>query len=296
MTPNLGQYGVTSPHIQNLDILMKGALMKGGLMEEKTYFLQTSPEYAMKRLLAEGCGSIYQITSAFRGSESGNRHNPEFTLLEWYRPSLSLEGLMEELDALLSALCSSFQICRENASFVSYRHLFQNRYNANPHQLDVGQLHILAKDHFPNLVSHLDEDSGVDDVLDLLFSAGVEPSLIKPHFVFDYPASQSALAKLETRSGDTVALRFELFWQGMELANGYDELTDAKELRQRFIRDNETRASKDLDEILLDENLLACLENLPECTGVALGLDRLQMLLTDVDSIKQVLSFSIEDA
>ena len=291
MTPNLGEYGVTSPHIQNLGVSMGGASM-----EEKTYFLQTSPEYAMKRLLAEGCGSIYQITSAFRGSEAGNRHNPEFTLLEWYRPSLNLKGLMVELDELLSELCSSFQIQREDANFVSYRDLFQDRYNENPHQLDMDQLLTLAKDHFPNLVSHLNQESVVDDVLDVLFSAGVEPSLKKPHFVFDYPASQSALAKLGTRSGDTVALRFELFWQGMELANGYDELTDAKELRQRFIQDNEIRASKDLGEILLDENLLCCLENMPECTGVALGLDRLQMLLTQVDSIKQVLSFPIEDA
>ena len=264
--------------------------------DEGAYFLQTSPEYAMKRLLAEGCGPIYQITSAFRGGEAGGRHNPEFTLLEWYRPSLSLQGLMEELDELLSELCSCFNIHKEEAKFVSYRDLFEARFEVNPHKLSFSQSLALAKSHFPDLTSHLNKESSVDDILDLLFSMGIESTLISPHFVFDYPASQSALAKVATRSGDEVSLRFELFWQGVELANAYDELKNANELAQRFVRDNEIRASKNLPEISLDENLLSVLDLMPDCTGVALGLDRLQMLLTQKSSIKDVLSFSIDQA
>ncbi|MFT7684702.1 MAG: lysyl-tRNA synthetase class 2 [Candidatus Azotimanducaceae bacterium] len=286
MTPNLGRYGVTSPNIQNIQVQMGEAF----------YFLQTSPEYAMKRLLAEGSGAIYQITSAFRGGESGNRHNPEFTLLEWYRPSLNLQGLMEELDELLSELCTCFQIQRGQATFVTYRDLFEFRFGENPHQLTLVQSLKLARQHFPNLMSHLNQESGVDDVLDLLFSAGIEPTLIEPHFVYNYPVSQAALAKIGLHCSDKVSLRFELFWKGMELANGYDELKDAKELSQRFVADNNIRASKNLKQVSLDDTLLSALEFMPDCTGVALGLDRLQMLLTDQSSIKDVLSFPIENA
>jgi len=284
MTPCLGRFTVTSPHIKSLSLSIN----------DEVFFLQTSPEYAMKRLLAEECGSIYQIATVFRGGESGQRHNPEFTMLEWYRPNIDLKALMVEVDQLLQDLCDEFSVKREKASFISYQKLFESRYRINPHLVGVNELRDLANKHHPNLLAHLPSEASHDDLLDLLFSAGIEPRLINPHFVYDYPPTQAQLAKLGERNGQCFAQRFELFWKGMELANGYDELQDSEELSQRSLRDNEIRQSESLSTVEMDPRLLSAIEEMPMCCGVALGLDRLQMLLFDQPDIKDVLSFDID--
>lgn len=284
MTPCIGRFAVTAPYIKSLSLSMNG----------ENFFLQTSPEYAMKRLLAEGSGSIFQIANVYRDGESGQRHNPEFTMLEWYRPNINLEALMSEVDLLLQNLCDDLNVKREKASFISYRELFESRYQVNPHVVKVDELKDLANKHHPGLLAHLQKGASLDDILGLLFFTGIEPGLINPHFVYDYPRTQAQLAKLGERNGEWVALRFELFWKGMELANGYDELQDPKELSGRAFRDNEVRRSEGLPTMKMDTRLLTAIEEMPMCCGVALGLDRLQMLLFDQPDIKDVLSFDIK--
>jgi len=279
MTPCLGRFTVTSPYIESLSLNVN----------KERFFLQTSPEYAMKRLLAEKSGPIYQIATVYRDGESGQRHNPEFTLLEWYRPNMGLRALMDEVDQLLQDLCADFHIKREKAHFISYRELFESKYKVNPHDCDVTVLRNLAHKTYPDLLSHLGAKTSVDDLLDLMFSAGIEPGLVDPHFVYDYPRTQAQLAKLGKRNGEWVARRFELFWGGMELANGYDE-----ELLSRSSRDNEIRQVEGLPTMEMDPRLLVAIEEMPPCCGVALGLDRLQMLLFNQPGIKDVLSFSVD--
>lgn len=285
-TPCLGRFAVTSPYIKSLSLEVNGG----------NFFLQTSPEYAMKRLLAQGSGAIYQIATVYRDGESGRRHNPEFSLLEWYRPNMGLDALMVEVDQLLRDLCDEFQIEKEKASFISYRELFESRFKVNPHDIEIDGLCELAKEHYGHLLAHLKTDTSIDDLLDLLFSEGIEPQLTGPTFVYDYPQTQAQLAKLGERDGEIVARRFELFWKGMELANGYDELQDASELVLRSSRDNAVRLSEGLPSMEMDPRLLRAIEEMPKCCGVALGLDRLQMLLCDQSSIQDVLSFDIDEA
>jgi lysyl-tRNA synthetase class 2 len=288
-TPCLGKRGATDPHIKSVSVTQTN-------QTNQTYFLQSSPEFAMKRLLADGSGAIYQICPAFRGGEFGPHHNPEFTILEWYRPGFSLVELMDEVAELVAFLSAAFNRTFEPAALRSYKSLFEDRYSLNPHGATVEKLREVAASEFPDHVHHiLAEDEGeTDDFLDLLFSEGIEPGLKAPRFVTGFPATQASLSRIGLVGQDRVALRFELYWQGLELANGYDELRDCDELKTRISRDNRIRESRGLPGMATDERLLAAMEKMPACTGVAVGLDRLLMLLMEKSSIEEVLSFTIE--
>ena len=252
-------------------------------------FLQTSPEFFMKRLLASGSGSIYQIAKAFRQEEKGARHNIEFTLLEWYRLSYSLDQLMAELEELVQEVLSCGPISR-----LSYREIFRQHLRIDPHKISLEELQKLAKSEIDLSGSDLSKT----DYLQLLLSNSIEPKLPPYCIIYDYPLEQAALAILATdEHGVVVAKRFELFGHGMELANGYFELSDAAEQRARFEKDNAARKEKGLQSHDPDEKLIAALESgLPSCSGVAVGVDRLLMLLVEAKNISEVISFDSERA
>jgi len=251
----------------------------------RQHFLQTSPEFFMKRLLAAGSGSIYQIAKAFRQEEMGARHNIEFTLLEWYRLGFSLEELMNEVEQLLQALLDCGSIAR-----FTYRDIFKQQLGFDPHEASIEELQEIVRSEID---LHGDALSKTD-YLQLLLSHCIEPELPSFCFIHDYPAAQAALSALaEDQAGRVVAKRFELFGRGMELANGYLELLDASEQRRRFESDNATRVEKGQAVREIDERLMAALESgLPSCSGVALGVDRLLMLLTNSNNIGDVISFA----
>jgi len=250
----------------------------------QTLYLQTSPEFAMKRLLAAGSGPIFQLCKAFRNGEYGSRHNPEFTMLEWYRPGCTLEELMDEVEALVGAVLDCGPCAR-----LSYRELFVQHFGFDPHMVDDLTLATCARAHVTVGFTTASRDTW----LELLYSEVIEPGLQAPVFIVDYPASQAALARIVTDArGQEVARRFELVIGGFEIANGYDELTDAAEQAQRFAADQQLRHSRKLPGLPADTHLLAALQSgLPACAGVALGVDRLLMLKCGAGRIDQVLAF-----
>jgi len=279
-TPVLTVAGVTDPHIDSFVVHDPSAGSK-----VSGFFLQTSPEYAMKRLLAAGSGPIYQIAKVFRAGESGRRHSPEFTLLEWYRPGFDHHKLMDEVEELLARLLS----LESRAVRITYRDLFQQYLGIDPLQADISELrHGATK----NGIRFNDPGDERDIWLELLFSHVIEPrlsTLAHMVFVHDYPASQAALARVNEQGQ---AERFELYLDGVELANGYHELMDPLEQRRRFERDNHRRRALGKAEMPVDDGLLRALDHgLPDCAGVALGLDRLLMCAADADSLEQVLTF-----
>lgn len=284
-TPVLGASGVSDLHIQSLSLVDDG----------QSWFLQSSPEYSMKRLLASGSGSIYQICPAFRAGELGSKHNTEFSMLEWYRVGFSLEELVAEVATLLQQTLDVNQVQTSKFRFTTYRELFTSRFDVNPHDAGIETLRglIFAENLASDHIDNIDDDATFNECLDLLFTRCIEPGLDEPTFVLEFPAGQAALAKIVTNDHcDVVARRFELYWQGMELANGYDELTDPAELRQRFEKNNTQRVARGLIEMAPDKKLLASMSELPDCAGVAIGLDRLVMLLCGKTSIDEVLTFS----
>lgn len=284
-TPLLASAPVTDPHLQALSCRYRGP----GADEGRDLYLQTSPEFAMKRLLAAGSGPVYQICKAVRDGEAGRRHNPEFTILEWYRPGWDHHRLMDEIDALLAAILGT-----RPGERLSYAETFERHAGFDPHREPDRALRARVAALGVRSAAGL----GRDDLLDLVLTHLVEPRLghCQPSFVSDYPASQAALARV--RPGDPpLAERFEVFVEGLELANGYHELTDPAAQRQRFERDLEARRAAGLPEVPVDERLLGALEHgLPDCAGVALGLDRLLMLAAGTRDIADVLAFPISRA
>jgi len=277
-TPLLCGAGITDPSIEPL-VVERGSSLK------RPRYLQTSPEYAMKRLLACHGLPIFQLARAFRDGEAGARHNPEFTLLEWYRPGFDHHALMAEVAELVRCCVGE----RPLHSYT-YRQLFLDILGMDPFTATVDELQAVARTHVDTGTISGDRDLW----LDLLMSHLIEPQLAERGmcFVYDYPASQAALARIENIDGVAVGHRFELYVDGMELANGYFELLDAAEQRERFEQDNLRRRELGLPERPLDERLLAALEHgLPECSGVALGVDRLLMLSSGVADIREVLAF-----
>ncbi len=256
------------------------------------YYLQTSPEYAMKRLLAAGYGSIYQIAKAFRGEESGRLHNPEFTLLEWYRVGFDLQALMDEVDDLLTLILGT-----PKARRLSYETLFREVLGLDPHHTTVQALAACAAAHGIQLSALAAQDLDVDAWLDILMTHCIEPTLgfDRPVFIDDYPASKAALATLRQREeGVWVAERVEVYVRGIELANGYHELRDAQLQRQRFEADCVQRAKTGLPAIPIDQHVLAALEaGLPACAGIALGIDRLLLLKEGLQDLSETFSFGI---
>ena len=253
----------------------------------KRLYLQTSPEYAMKRLLASGTGAIYQISKVFRNEEEGKFHNPEFTMLEWYQPCYDHHQLMQELELLLNLFAINH--CEK----ISYGEIFLEHTGLDPHTCDTKELKSMAQQH--GLSSTIEERS---DLLDFIFSCKITSTLgnTEPLFVYDYPACQCALAKLSDGTSK-VAERFELFINGMEIANGFHELTDADEQLSRFERDLVLRSKEKGTDLSIDHLFLDALKHgLPDCAGIAVGIDRLLMAMTGIKDIRKVLGFPIERA
>lgn len=278
-TPLLSKYTVTDPNLFSFKTTYYNE------KEKRHYYLQTSPEYAMKRLLAAGSGPIYQICKAFRNGEIGSQHNSEFTLLEWYRPGFTYHDLMDEIDALLKATIQSKKTVRK-----TYEQLFLDNLSISPFQLSLPELYSLSqKFSLQNVSDYNDRDT----LLQFLFTHVIEPTLgfSQPVFVHDFPASQAALAKIDAKNPN-VALRFEVYIEGMECANGFEELIDVREQRRRFKQDNFKRKAIGLPKIAIDHHFLAALETgLPPCSGVALGFDRLLMIKAKTKRIDDVISF-----
>jgi lysyl-tRNA synthetase class 2 len=255
------------------------------LRGDEPRYLQTSPEFAMKRLLAAGSGAIYQLCKCFRRGESSSRHNPEFTMLEWYRPDFDQALLMAEVAALVADILGI-----HNFEYHTYQQIFEQYVGLNPHRASDAELAQVAR-------SRLDFQARTmsrTDWLDLLMSHLVEPELPGAVFVSEFPWQQASLSRIANNTeGQPVACRFELFIDGIEIANGYHELLDAVELQRRADVDNEQRRDCGLPEMPLDTHLLAAHQHgLPPCAGVAVGVDRLLMLQNGVNSIDQVLAFS----
>jgi lysyl-tRNA synthetase class 2 len=255
-------------------------------------FLHTSPEYAMKRLLAAGCGDIYQICHVYRGAERGRQHNPEFTMVEWYRLGFTLEDLMAEVAQLVRGLLGA----EVPVEMLGYREAVARHAGIDP--LEASDAELIGCAEELGLDRETARRASRDELLDLIVGARVGPALGADAltFVHRYPASQAALARLDA-ADPRLALRFELYHRGIELANGYHELTDAAEQRQRFKRDQELRRQRGLAVNSLDPHLLAALDaGMPDCTGVALGFDRVLMLAIGAASIDDVLAFPVERA
>ncbi len=278
-TPVLSHFAVTDPYIESMHT--------SNVFEKNTpLYLHTSPEYCMKRLLAAGSGSIYQITHVFRDEESSKKHHTEFSMLEWYRVGFDYYQLMDDVSELL------VNIGLAKPVKMTYAEVFLQTVHIDPHTADIKQLQEISDKH------GWGRDS--DDrhaLLDYVFSEAVIKKLdnSQPLFVYDYPECMSALATLKEGS-PCVAERFELFIRNMEIANGFNELCDADEQRKRFETELELRKDKGLEKRPIDLNFLAAMQSgLPKSAGVAVGLDRLLMVLSEKDDINEVITFTLNN-
>jgi lysyl-tRNA synthetase class 2 len=285
-TPVLSRATVTDVHLASLATRIAG--------HAGEFFLQTSPEYAMKRLLAAGSGDVYQVQRVFRDGETGTNHNPEFTMVEWYRLGFDDGALMDEVEALLGELLGPG--LRAPAERVTYRDAIARVVGLDPYRAPVAALLDAARARLGAVPGDLAADR--DACLDLLMGAVVGPTLGDGRltFVHDYPATQAALARV--KPGDPpVAARFEAYVGGLELCNGFHELVDATEQRRRFEADVAQRRARGLPTPPIDTHLLDALAHgLPDCAGVALGFDRVVMLATGAKHIRDVLAFDVERA
>ena len=290
-TPALSHAASTDPALASFTTSYSGP----GTADSERCYLHTSPEFPMKRLLAAGSGSIYQICKVFRDGERGARHNPEFTLLEWYRVGYDHLDLMDEVERLVTAVLSDIMPV-SSVQHWCYRDLFREMAGVDPFAADVQALAaVLQSGHGITAVGLAGEDRDV--WLDLIMTHIIEPRLGEGLvFIRDYPASQAALARL--RSGNPqVASRFEVYLNGMELANGFHELSDATEQAQRFDREQALRRAAGSEVVEIDDNLLDALQaGLPDCAGVALGVDRLLMCACGAQQIQDVIAFPFEVA
>ncbi|MDF2691253.1 MAG: poxB regulator PoxA [Gammaproteobacteria bacterium] len=281
-TPILASAPVTDPFLTALET-------QCSVFPNKTLYMQTSPEYAMKRLLAAGSGSIYYLGKAFRDDECGKLHNPEFTMLEWYRTAFDDAQLINEIDELLKLVLKSKSMQR-----LSYKQAFEEHLGINPHKAEMRLLQAICLDRMGEIKGLIPNK---DSYLQLLMSDVIEPELGNeaPVVITDFPASQAALARTRTVDGDNVAARFEVYVKGIELANGYYELQDAATQKQRFQMDLAKRKAENLKAVPVDDKLLAAIEaGFPECAGVALGIDRLIMLALSATHISEVMAFSLD--
>ena len=283
-TPALSRAGATDYHIQSFRV----DAGQGG-----TLYLHTSPEFPMKRLLAAGSGDIWQLAKVFRRGEAGRLHNPEFSLLEWYRLGFDHHRLMRETAELVAALVPNLG---RAAEYLTYQDAFLRHARLDPFRASAADCSAALKavGRHPPAERELD----LDGWLDLLAGELVYPALGEGGltFIYDYPASQAALARIRP-SEPPVAERFEVFLQGVELANGFHELLDAPEQHRRFEQDRARRNAEGLMDVPLDERLIAALAHgLPECSGVALGFDRLVMIAAGARSLQEVLAFPVDRA
>jgi lysyl-tRNA synthetase class 2 len=281
-TPAMSHATVTDIHLHTFQTEFVGPGYADG---RKLYFM-TSPEFHMKRLLAAGSGCIYQICKSFRNEENGRYHNPEFTMLEWYRVGFDHHQLMDEMDELLQLVLG----CGD-AQRMSYQQAFLTVLGVCPLEASMTELKRVAAELGLSDIAEPEQDR--DTLLQLLFSIGVEGKigLDVPAFVFDFPASQAALAKINPQD-PRVADRFEVYFKGIELANGFHELDNPAEQLKRFEEDNLKREEMGLAPQPIDYHLIEALKaGLPDCAGVALGIDRLIMLSLGCDHIDQVTAF-----
>ena len=278
-TPLISRAGNTDPAITSI-------------MTDCNRYLRTSPEFALKRLLAADSGDIYELGRVFRAAEAGRHHNPEFTMLEWYRSGFSYHQLMDEVAAIVRH-CGRGKFDQWPQVKISYRQLFQTHLEIDPFTADVNVLAAVAKHH------------GIEDMeldrkqwLDLLISLVIQPALASEclTFVYDFPAQQAALARIR-QAAPPLAERFELYLGCTELANGYQELTNATEQQQRFDADNKSREQNGQDSCVIDHHLLSALAHgLPDCAGVALGVDRLLMAICGAGKLDEVIAFPFSRA
>lgn len=278
--PLLAQHGVTDPYNDNFEVSYFN----------QSLFLQTSPEYHLKRLLCAGAPDVYQLAKAFRYEEHGKHHNPEFTMLEWYRIDWTYQQLIQEVIELVQCIIGPIDIAK-----YSYQDLFLHFCDFDPLTISTEALQKFAKSQqIVCLSQHLSKD----DWLNLIFTQLIEPQFKTPQnnlvIISDYPKSQAALAQVEGQ----IAKRFEIYLNGIELANGFQELSDPKEQRLRFEADNVIRNTLNKMPMKIDPFFLDALEqgHLPNCSGVALGVDRLLMAACEKADIQDVLSFSIANA
>jgi lysyl-tRNA synthetase class 2 len=279
-TPTLSRAAVTDVHLASMAVSACG---------ERRY-LHTSPEYAMKRLLAAGSGDIWQIARVYRDEEAGRWHNPEFTLIEWYRLGIDHHELMNDVERLIAAMLPA-SVSFERGERLTYRDALQLHAGIDP-LADSDEMLCAALAN-----ADVDVPQGLerDGLLDLIMSVLVGPQLGQQRitFIYDYPASQAALARVR----GPVASRFEAYWRGIELANGFHELADASEQRGRFERDLALRRAKGHGSPPIDEHFLQALEHgMPECAGVALGFDRLVMCVIGATHIEEVIAFPFGNA
>jgi len=286
-TPILSAAGNTEPNIESFATVFSGHVDAG----PRERWLRTSPEFPLKRLLAAGVGDCYELGRVFRNGEAGGRHNPEFSMLEWYRVGWDHRRLMRETIELVEAALA-LRDARAEVLVVGYRQLFIDELGLDPAHAPLDGLR-------EPLAGQGIEPGGLtrDDWLDLLLTHKLQPAFPRDRItvIHDYPASQCALAKV--RPGEPpLAERFELYLGPYELANGYHELNDAAEQRRRFERDNARRRERGQRELPIDERLLAVLDAMPDCAGVALGIERLLMCLAGTDAIADVLAFAFAEA
>jgi lysyl-tRNA synthetase class 2 len=284
-TPVLSAAAVSDPQIESLATRVAGL--------RQPLFLATSPEFPMKRLLAAGSGDIYQVCKVFRDAERGRWHNPEFTLLEWYRLGFDEAALMSEVEALAAVLLAP-ERCLPRAERLTYADALRRHAGVEAHTDPDSALQRAAAGFGVACGTELDRDAR----LDLLMGLVVGPQLgrERPCFIYDYPASQGSLARLKPGQ-PPVAARFEFYVDGIELANGFHELADAAEQRLRFDHDLGLRRARGQIETPLDERLLAALRSgLPDCAGVALGFDRLVAIAVGAVRVSQAMAFAIDNA
>lgn len=284
-TPILSSAANTDPHLQSFSTFFS----------KQKYFHNTSPEFFMKRLLASGSGDIYQICKVFRDDEQGRLHNPEFTMLEWYRLGFDHHQLMDEMEQLFKKVFDELNLNWKPVDRVTYKEAFLNKLGVDPLVASADELKKVTQQNEIEIPVGMDEHDK-DQWLDWLITQAIAPSFSESGFtfVYDYPASQASLARL-SEDDVRVAHRFEMFWGEVELANGFYELTNANEQAERFNAENTRRETLGLEKMPVDEKLLSALKSgLPDCSGVAVGLDRLLMVVASANDISEVISFSFE--
>ncbi len=283
-TPALSQAGNTDPFIESLQIKQDSSAPR---------YLHTSPEYPMKRLLADGSGDIYQICKVWRAGESGRHHNPEFTMLEWYRVGIHYQQLIQEVGELLLSLLVNVE---QQSIIVTYQKLFVDAFNINPHQTNQSELASCAQKNISGLTTgNLDQQA----LLDALLTHCIEPGFDKNAltFVIDYPINQSALAQIRSDENLNVAERFEVYLGTSELGNGYQEEVNYKRNIEILESENVLRKTNNQTVVTQDTNFLQAMKaGMPASSGVAIGIDRILMIIANVESIQEVINFPWENA
>jgi lysyl-tRNA synthetase class 2 len=261
-----------------------------------SWFLQPSPEICMKPLLASGYGKIFQICRCWRSGERGSLHLPEFTLLEWYRSGCDYRALMDECEAMIQAVAAAATGEEGPALGQAVSKVEGLTFRGREIDLSSPWERISVEEAFRSCAPLSMKQALVEDRFDEIMVNDIEPNLgwSKPVFLFDYPAERKTLARLKPGNPD-LAERFELYIGGLELANAFSELTDPEEQRERFVRENETRIARGRPASLLPEKFLLALENMPPSAGIAMGVDRLVMVLTNASSIDEVVAFTPEE-